>query len=101
MFVVEDEAQNGSDHVDRHRAPFLLISPWAQRGVVHRFVNTTDVLGTIEDLLGLETLSQFDHFGRALHNVWRATPDTSRYHTLVPTQSLTERNPAKSAAAEL
>jgi len=101
MFVVEDDAQNGPDHVDSHRAPFLLISPWAQRGVVHRFVNTTDVIRTMEDLLGLESLSQFDYFGRALHDVWRATPDTGRYRTLVPKQSLAERNPTRTAAAEL
>lgn len=100
MFVVEDDAQNGPDHVDSHRAPFLLVSPWARTGVVHRFVNTTDVLRTMEDLLGLATLSQFDHFGRPLREVWRTSPDTSGYRALTPSQSLTERN-APSRAGEL
>jgi YVTN family beta-propeller protein len=101
IFVVEDDAQNGPDHVDSHRSPFLLISPWAKTGVVHRFANTTDIIRTMEEILGLESLSQFDYFGRPLRDVWRTTPDTSRYTAIVPTQSLTERNPRRTAAAEL
>jgi DNA-binding beta-propeller fold protein YncE len=101
IFVVEDDAQNGPDHVDSHRAPFLLISPWAKPGVVHRFVNTTDAIRTIEDLLHLGTLSQFDHFGRPLREVWRSTPDTSRYVAITPSQSLAERNPARGRAGAL
>ena len=101
MFVVEDDAQNGPDHVDSHRAPFLLISPWAKPGVVHRFANTTDVIRTMEELLGLESLSQFDYFGRPLRDVWRDAPDTTRYVATVPTQSLTEMNPRRTAAATL
>lgn len=101
VFVVEDDAQNGPDHVDSHRAPFLLISPWVQSGVVHRFVNTTDAIRTIEDILGLESLSQFDFFGRPLREIWRTTPDTTRYRALTPAQSLNDKNPTRTAAAEL
>ena len=101
MFVLEDDAQNGPDHVDSHRSPFLLISPWAKSGIVHRFANTTDAMATMEELLGIDALSQFDFFGKPLRDVWRATPDTSRYSALVPKQSLTEKNPKKTAAAEL
>ena len=79
VFVVEDDAQNGPDHIDSHRAPFLLVSPWAKSGVTHRFANTTDVIATMEELLGLDALSQFDFYGRPLRDVWRTTPDTSRY----------------------
>ncbi|HEX4684634.1 MAG TPA: alkaline phosphatase family protein, partial [Gemmatimonadaceae bacterium] len=64
VFVVEDDAQNGPDHVDGHRAPVFVISPWSRSGALHRFTNTTDVLRTIEEILGLESLSQFDYFGR-------------------------------------
>ena len=42
VFVLEDDAQNGPDHVDSHRSVLLVISPWARRGAHHRFVNTTD-----------------------------------------------------------
>jgi hypothetical protein len=101
MFVVEDDAQNGPDHVDSHRSPFLVISPWAKSGVIHRFTNTTDAIRTMEELLGLESLSQFDYFGRPLRDIWRETPDTSRYVALTPKQSLKDVNPRRTAAAEM
>ncbi len=94
VFVLEDDAQNGPDHVDSHRAPFLVISPWVRAGSVHRFTNTTDVLRTIEELLGLDALSQFDHFGRPLRDRWAATPDTRPYSMLASSVSLSEKNPA-------
>ena len=99
VFVVEDDAQNGPDHVDSHRAPFLAISPYNRPGVVHRFGNTTDVIATIEEILGLEPLSQFDHFGRPLRDVWAATPDLRPYAALIPAVSLTEKNPARGPGA--
>ena len=72
VFVLEDDAQAGPDHVDSHRSVMLAISPWARGGVLHRFVNTTDVLATIEEMLGLGAFSQFDHFGRPLREIWRS-----------------------------
>ena len=99
MFVLEDDAQNGPDHVDSHRSPLLVISPWTRAGVVHRFANTTDVLRTIEEVLGLDALSQFDHFGRPLREIWRETPDLRPYGALVPAVSLGERNPAGTRGA--
>ena len=69
-----------------------MISPWTAGGVIHRFVNTTDVLATIEEILGLGTLSQFDHFGRPLREIWRATPDLRPFDAIRPTQSMTEQN---------
>jgi hypothetical protein len=93
IFVVEDDAQNGPDHVDSHRSVLLTISPWARRGVSHRFTNTTDVLATIEEILGLTALSQFDFYGRPLRGIWRETPDMAAYHALTPGVPLSERNP--------
>ncbi len=92
VFVLEDDAQNGPDHVDSHRSPFFVISPYAAGGTFHRFANTTDVLATIEEILGLGTLSQFDHFGRPLYDIWRASPDLRPYAALVPQVSLDEIN---------
>jgi hypothetical protein len=94
VFVVEDDAQRGADHVDSHRAPFLAISAYSRPGVVHRFVNTTDVLATIEEILGLGALSPFDHFGRPLREVFASTPDFAPYAALTPAVPLTELNPA-------
>jgi YVTN family beta-propeller protein len=93
MFVLEDDAQNGSDHVDSHRSPLLVISPYSRGGVSHSFANTTDVIATIEDILGLGRLSQFDHYSRPLNYVWRETPDTRPYVALRPSVSLDEKNP--------
>jgi YVTN family beta-propeller protein len=99
VFVVEDDAQNGPDHVDSHRAPMQVISPYSRAGVVHRFVNTTDVLRTIEEILGLDALSQFDHFGRPLREIWSDSPDLRPYAALTPAVSLAERNPAGTRGA--
>jgi hypothetical protein len=99
MFVLEDDAQNGPDHVDSHRSPLLVISPYAKGGVVHRFANTTDVLVTMEEILGLGQLSQFDYYGRPLRDIWSPTPDARPYSALTPSVPLTEKNVASGPAA--
>ncbi len=100
VFVVEDDAQDGPDHVDSHRAPFLLISAWNRGGAWHRFTNTTDVLATIESILSLEHLSQFDAYARPLHGVFAAAPDTAPYVALTPDVPLTEKNLATGPGAK-
>jgi DNA-binding beta-propeller fold protein YncE len=99
VFVMEDDAQNGPDHVDSHRSPLLVISPWVRAGVSHRFANTTDVLRTIEEILGLDALSQFDHFGRPLREIWGASPEPAPFTALTPGVPLDERNPGGGRAA--
>ena len=99
VFVLEDDAQNGPDHVDSHRSPMLVISPYTRAGVVHRFANTTDVLRTIEEILGLDALSQFDYYGRPLRDIWRDTPDLRPWTTLTPGVTLTDKNPAGTPGA--
>jgi YVTN family beta-propeller protein len=98
MFVVEDDAQAGPDHVDSHRSVLLTVSAWNRGGVLHRFVNTTDVLATIEEMLGLESMSQFDHFGRPLRDIWASAPDLRPYVAMTPAQSLIENNVATGGA---
>lgn len=56
VFVLEDDAQDGPDHVDSHRSPLLVVSAWNRGGVIHRFANTTDVIETIEEILHLDHL---------------------------------------------
>jgi YVTN family beta-propeller protein len=99
VFVVEDDAQNGPDHFDSHRAPLLVISPYGRRGVVHRFANTTDVLATIEEILGVANLSQFDTYGRPLRDIFAAAPDLAPYKAKVPRQPLTDVNPQHAPAS--
>jgi hypothetical protein len=99
MFVLEDDAQSGPDHVDSHRSPLLVISPYTRAGVVHRFANTTDVLRTIEEILDLDALSHFDYFGRPLRDIWSDTPDLRAWTALTSSVPLTETNPGNTPAA--
>jgi YVTN family beta-propeller protein len=101
VFVLEDDAQDGPDHVDSHRSVMLAISPWTRGGVAHRFVNTTDVVATIEDILGLPSLSQYDHFGRPLRDIWADHPDLRPYIALTPSQPLAELNVATGPLPDL
>ena len=99
VFVLEDDAQNGPDHVDSHRSPMLVISPYNRPGTRHRFANTTDVLRTIEEILGLESMSQFDYYGRPLREVFSETADLEPFTRLLPGQPLTEMNPTAGRGA--
>jgi hypothetical protein len=101
IFVVEDDAQAGPDHVDSHRAPFYAISAYSRPGTVHRFVNTTDVISAIEDILGMGRLSKFDYFSRSLADVFASTPDLKPFDAIKPTQDLNEKNPQNTAAARM
>jgi len=101
IFVLEDDAQAGPDHTDSHRAPFYAISAYNQPGTIHRFINTTDVVAAIEDILGMGRLSKFDYFSRSLADIFAPTADMTPYDPIVPTQDLNEKNPQNSAAARM
>ena len=100
IFVVEDDAQNGPDHVDSHRSLALVISPYAKRRFVDSgMYNTTSMLRTMELLLGLQPMTHFDAGARPMHMAFQATPDLRPYTAEKPRVSLEERNPAASATA--
>ncbi|HEX3111482.1 MAG TPA: alkaline phosphatase family protein [Thermoanaerobaculia bacterium] len=101
VFVLEDDAQAGPDHVDSHRSPFFAISAYNRSGTVHRFANTTDVIAAIEDILGMGRLSKFDYFSRSLADIFAPVPDLTPYDPITPTQDLNEKNPPKTAAARM
>jgi DNA-binding beta-propeller fold protein YncE len=101
IFVVEDDAQAGPDHTDSHRAPFYAISAYNRPGTVHRFINTTDVVAAIEDILGMGRLSKFDYFSRSLADIFAPAADPTPYDPVVPTQDLSEKNPQNTAAARM
>jgi hypothetical protein len=101
IFVVEDDAQAGPDHTDSHRAPFYAISAYNRSGTVHRFINTTDVIAAIEDILGMGRLSKFDYFSRSLADIFAPAPDLTPYDPIIPTQDLNEKNPQNTAAARM
>jgi len=100
IFVVEDDAQNGPDHVDSHRSPAFLISAFARRHVVDgTMYNTTSVLRTIEYLLGLRPMTHFDAGARPMTASFQKTPDPTPYVAEKPRRPLDERNPPSAPGA--
>jgi len=93
IFVIEDDAQNGPDHVDAHRSPALAISPFSKRRTVDSTLyTTTGVLRTMELILGLQPLSQYDAAATPLYNAFQATPMASPFMHFDPRVSLDEKN---------
>jgi YVTN family beta-propeller protein len=93
IFVLEDDAQNGPDHVDAHRSPALAISPFSRRRTVDSTLYTTSgVLRTIELILGLPPMSQYDTAATPLYGAFQSTPDETPYSQLAARISLSEMN---------
>ena len=98
ILVVEDDAQNGVDHVDGHRTVALAISPYIRRGGVDStFYAHQSMVKTIELMLGLPTLSLFDLIATDMRASFTTTADLRPYTAVKPKQSLFERNPIASA----
>jgi YVTN family beta-propeller protein len=86
IVVVEDDAQDGPDHVDAHRAPALVISPYTQTGEVDStHYDTASALGTLEELLGLSPMSSFDARANRMWPSFTRHPDTTPYDAIMPT----------------
>jgi len=101
IFVLEDDAQNGPDHVDAHRSPGLVISPYTRhRGVDSTMYSTTSMLRTMELILGLKPLSQFDLATTPMYNAFVSKPDFAPYEHVEAQVSLTDRNPKKGKNAD-
>lgn len=93
IFVVEDDAQNGADHVDAHRTVAFVISPWARhREKDSTMYSTSSMLRTIELILGLKPMSQFDAAALPMFNSFTSRPDYSTYHAEAARVDLEERN---------
>ncbi|HZR36897.1 MAG TPA: alkaline phosphatase family protein [Nevskia sp.] len=103
IFVVEDDSQDGADHVDAHRAPAFVIGPWVKHGgqVVHTRYDQLSVIRTIELILGLQPLSVFDAVATPMYDAFAATPDNTPYTAILPTQDIQAVNPANAANAAL
>jgi YVTN family beta-propeller protein len=93
IFVLEDDAQDGPDHVDAHRSPALVLSPYARRGQVDSTLYTTSgILRTIELILGLEPMSQYDASAAPLYGAFLKEPDFKPFEHRPSRISLEERN---------
>ncbi|HET7790254.1 MAG TPA: bifunctional YncE family protein/alkaline phosphatase family protein [Gemmatimonadales bacterium] len=94
VFALEDDAQNGPDHVDAHRSVFLVASPFARAGAVDStFYTTSSVVRTIGLLLGLPPLSQYDAAATPLWPAFSARADLSPFTALANRWPLDERTP--------
>ncbi len=82
IFVLEDDAQSGADHVDEQRSTFYLISPYAKGGLQHLTYTTASVLRTIETILGMPPLTPYDAGARPLSAAFTTTPDDRPYDAL-------------------
>ena len=93
IFVVEDDAQNGPDHVDAHRSIAIVISPFSHRRVVDGTMYTTSgVLRTIELILGLPPMSQYDAAATPMYNAFQATPVATPFVHIAPRVPIDEKN---------
>jgi YVTN family beta-propeller protein len=93
VFVVEDDAQSGPDHVDSHRSVLLVASPFAKRSFVdHTLYTTSGVLRTMELILGLPPMSHYDAAATPLYNAFQSTPALTAYRAQMPAVSLDEKN---------
>lgn len=98
IFIVEDDAQNGYDHVDAHRSIAFVISPFVKKNSHDsRFYNTDSTLHTIENLLGLTPMNQYDAVASTI-NVWTKRPDNDApYTAILPTKAIVGEINAKTA----
>jgi hypothetical protein len=98
--VVEDDAQDGPDHVSGHRTIAQVISPYSQTGSVDSTqYSTVSMLRSMELILGLQPMTQFDAAATPMYASMRAIPDLTPYLAIVPQQSLTALNPATAPMA--
>ena len=94
--------QNGPDHVDAHRTIAYVISPYTKRGFVDSTMySTTSMLRTMELILGLKPMSQFDAVAMPMSNSFTNKPDLSPYKALPALVDLNERNKTTAWGADL
>jgi YVTN family beta-propeller protein len=95
IFVLEDDAQNGPDHVDAHRSPAFVISPYIKRNTVnHTMYSTSGFLRSMELILGLPPMSQYDAAAVPLFDCFTSQADLRVYKAKAPGVSLEILNTA-------
>ncbi len=92
-FILEDDAQNGPDHVDAHRSPVFVAGPYVKRNmVIHDMYSTSDVLRTIELILGLPPISQYDATAVPLYKCFTNQPNFAPYTCMPSNIDLNQLN---------
>jgi hypothetical protein len=101
IFVVEDDSQNGPDHVDAHRTVALVVSPYTKRAAVDSTMySTCSLLRTMELILGFQPMSQFDAAARPMYDSFQATPDLRPYSAAEIKVDWNQRNLATAWGAQ-
>jgi hypothetical protein len=99
IFVIEDDAQDGPDHIDCHRSTCYVISPFIKEHTVdHHFYNTDSVLRTIEAFLHLSPMSVYDGAAPVIKDFEQRPVNTASYTAIQEDDAImAERNPVKSS----
>lgn len=101
IFVVEDDAQNGSDHVDCHRTVGLVVSPYTRKHAVDSTMySTSSMLKTMELILGLPPMTQYDAAAPPMWTSFQAKPDATPYDARPNGVPLEEKNTAAAFGAQ-
>jgi YVTN family beta-propeller protein len=101
IFIIEDDAQDGPDHVDARRTTGLVISPYVKRGIVDSTqYSTSSMLRSMELLLGLPPMSQYDAAAAPMYASFGANADLSTFTVIQPQIDIMAKNTHKSYGAE-
>ena len=99
IFVIEDDAQSGPDHVDGHRTSFQVISPYNKMGTVDStFYTTVNMIKSIEMMLGLAPMNRFDLLARPIDTCFNDKPNLTAYRLTPNKTPLGEPNPGRKTA---
>lgn len=102
IFIVEDDAQNGPDHVDAHRTTAYVAGGFVKRKYVdHTMYSTSSMLRTIELILGLPPMSQYDAAAEPMWRCFSKTPDLTPFNSVPALVDLNEKNKKNTASARL
>jgi phospholipase C len=92
LFAIEDDSQDGPDHVSDQRTTMFVVSPFARGGVRHEHFATTSILRTVEVMLGMQPLSNYDAMAVPMGAAFGAAPDLRPYAAIAPKIDVTRRN---------
>jgi YVTN family beta-propeller protein len=102
VFILEDDAQNGPDHVDAHRSPAYVVGPYVKRNFVdHTMYTTSGMLRTMELILGLPPMTQYDAAATPMWRSFTSKPDLTVFNHLPANINLSERNPKSNAGSAM
>ena len=95
IFILEDDAQNGADHVDAHRSPAYVAGGFVKRGFVdHTMYSTSAMLRTIELILGIPPMSQYDAAAQPMWRSFSSTANLTSFNVRAAKVDLKETNTA-------